>query len=102
MTRGTTRTALHKAIIFDCGGTLLDLNPSREVIFRDTAAELGLNSPLESIVCAYELVDFALKMKSSELFSTEAKSLYYRAFNAALCSALLYLRPNHPYVPPPC
>jgi putative hydrolase of the HAD superfamily len=76
------------AVVFDCADTLLHLDPPREVIFRDAAAEAGLNLPLGDIAHAYELVDFALKMKSSELRSHTAKSEFYRTFNAGLCAAL--------------
>jgi len=76
------------AVVFDCAGTLLHLDPPSEVIFRDAAAELGMELPLPAIAHAYELAEFAMKMKSSELDSDFAKAAFYRAFNKALCSAL--------------
>ena len=75
-------------MVFDCAGTLLRLDPPQEVIFADAAAELGVNLALEDVAQAYELVNFALKMKSSELTSVKAKSEFYRLFNAGLCAAL--------------
>jgi len=77
-----------EAVVFDCADTLLRLDPSREVIFRDAAAEEGVDLQLSDIAHAYELVDFALKMKSSELKSFRAKSEFYRTYNAGLCAAL--------------
>jgi putative hydrolase of the HAD superfamily len=77
-----------EAVVFDCADTLLRLDPPREVIFRDTAAEIGLELPLGEIARAYELVHFALKMKSSKVVSTGAKSEFYQAFNTSLCAAL--------------
>jgi putative hydrolase of the HAD superfamily len=77
-----------EAVVFDCAGTLLRLDPPREVILRDAAAELGLDLPLPDIARAYEIVDFALKMRSSELKSDAVKSAFYQAFNASLCAAL--------------
>jgi putative hydrolase of the HAD superfamily len=77
-----------EAVVFDCAGTLLRLDPLPEVIFRDAAAELGLDLDLDNIARAYEVVEFALKMKSSELKSDVARSAFYRAFNAGLCAAL--------------
>jgi putative hydrolase of the HAD superfamily len=77
-----------QAVVFDCADTLLRLDPSREVIFRDAAAEAGLELQLDDVARAYELVDFAVKIKSSELGSGAVKSEFYRAYNTALCAAL--------------
>ena len=77
-----------QAVVFDCADTLLRLDPPREVIFRDAAAEAGLELQLDDVARAYELVDFAVKIKSSELRSVAVKSEFYRAYNAALCAAL--------------
>jgi putative hydrolase of the HAD superfamily len=77
-----------ETVAFDCAGTLLRLDPPQEVIFREAAAELGVNLRLESVASAYVLVNFSLKMKSSELSSTAAKIEFYRVFNAQLCAAL--------------
>jgi putative hydrolase of the HAD superfamily len=76
------------AVVFDCADTLLRLDPPRETIFGDAAAELGVALPPENIARAYELVDFALKAKSSQFTSKEAKSRFYFEFNSALCVAL--------------
>jgi putative hydrolase of the HAD superfamily len=77
-----------EAVVFDCAGTLLQLDPSREVIFRDAAADLGLDLALSDIARAYEMVDFAVKMRSSALKSEAQKSEFYKTFNSALCLAL--------------
>lgn len=77
-----------EAVAFDCADTLLRLEPPREVIFRDTAAEAGLTLSLENVAHAYELVDFALKIRSTELQLDPAKSDFYHTYNAALCAAL--------------
>jgi len=76
------------AAVFDCADTLLRLDPPREIIFQDAAAELGILLSLENIAHAYELADFALKPKSSQLTSDEAKSKFYFEFNSGLCGAL--------------
>jgi FMN phosphatase YigB (HAD superfamily) len=76
------------AVVFDCAGTLLRLKPPSEVIFRDAAAEIGIDIPLAAVARAYELVEFAVKMRSSELNSEQAKDAFYLNFNRALCSAL--------------
>jgi putative hydrolase of the HAD superfamily len=77
-----------QAVVFDCADTLLRLDPPREVIFRDAAAEAGLDLQLDDVARAYELVDFAVNIKSSELGSLAAKSEFYRVYNGALCAAL--------------
>jgi putative hydrolase of the HAD superfamily len=77
-----------EAVVFDCAGTLLQLDPPQEVIFRDAAAELGLDLSLESVAYAYDLVDFGWKMRSSEVKSIAAKVEFYRVLNAGLCTAL--------------
>jgi putative hydrolase of the HAD superfamily len=77
-----------EAVVFDCAGTLLRLDPSPEVIFQDTAAEIGLNLQSGAIRRAYELVNFNLPMKSSELSSNGTEAEFYRMLNAGLCAAL--------------
>jgi FMN phosphatase YigB (HAD superfamily) len=77
-----------EAVVFDCAGTLLQLDPPQEVIFRDAAAELGLDLSLESVAYAYDLVNFDWKMRSSEVKSTAARIEFYRVLNAGLCTAL--------------
>jgi putative hydrolase of the HAD superfamily len=77
-----------RAAVFDCAGTLLRMDPSPEQIFADAAHELGLDIDLAEIARAYEIVDFAVKMKSSELTTSGAKSAFYAALNRALCAAL--------------
>ncbi|KAA1251992.1 HAD family hydrolase [Mycobacterium simiae] len=77
-----------RAVVFDCAGTLLRLDPSPEQIFQDAAGELGLDIALLEITRAYEVVNFAMQMKSSELTSKAKKDAYYAAFNRALCTVL--------------
>jgi putative hydrolase of the HAD superfamily len=77
-----------EAAVFDCADTLVHLDPPREVIFNDAAAEVGLNLRLGDIACAYKLAEFAVRMRSSELRTLAKKSEFYRTFNTALCAAL--------------
>jgi putative hydrolase of the HAD superfamily len=78
----------YSAIVFDRGDTLLRLDPPREVIFCEAARELDLELPMRDVARAYELVDFSLKMKSSELATAKAKAEFYRSLNTGLCTAL--------------
>lgn len=77
-----------RAVVFDCAGTLLRLDPSPEQIFQDAARPLGLDIALAEIARAYEIVTFAIKMKSSELTTRARKDAFYAELNRALCAAL--------------
>lgn len=81
-------TGTYRAIVFDCADTLLRMDPSRAEIFRDTAAAAGLTLPLEDVERAYDIVDFAIRMRSSTLKSQNAKLDFYYSVNAALCNVL--------------
>ncbi|OBF18228.1 hypothetical protein A5725_21350 [Mycobacterium kubicae] len=74
--------------MFDCAGTLLRLDPTSEQIFHDAAAELGLDIDLAEIARAYEIVTFALPIKSSELPTQAKKDAFYAEFNRSLCVVL--------------
>ncbi len=76
------------AAVFDCAGTLLRLDPSSEQIFQDAAAELGLDIALVEIARAYEIVNFALQIKSSEQTTKAKRDAFYSEFNRSLCVAL--------------
>jgi putative hydrolase of the HAD superfamily len=77
-----------RAAVFDCAGTLLRLDPPTEQIFQDAAAELGLSIALPDITRAYEIVNFATQIKSSELTTKAKRDEFYSAFNRSLCVAL--------------
>ncbi|SPM28064.1 haloacid dehalogenase, partial [Mycobacterium terramassiliense] len=77
-----------RAVVFDCAGTLLRLDPSPEQIFQDAARPLGLDIALAEIAHAYEIVAFAVKMKSSELTTKARKDAFYAELNRALCAVL--------------
>jgi putative hydrolase of the HAD superfamily len=81
-------TGTYSAIVFDCADTLLRMDPSRAEIFRDTAAAAGLTFPLSDVERAYDIVDFAISMRSSMLRSQDAKLDFYYSINAALCDVL--------------
>ncbi|OBG93802.1 hypothetical protein A5697_03745 [Mycobacterium sp. E3251] len=77
-----------QAVIFDCAGTLLRLDPPSEEIFRDSAAELGLDIAMADVARAYEIVNFAIQIKSSELTTKAKREEFYAGFNRSLCAAL--------------
>lgn len=84
----TAAVAACHAVVFDCAGTLLRLDPSPEQIFQDAAGELGLDITLADIARAYELVHFGLQIKSSRLTDRAKRDAFYAEFNKALCVAL--------------
>jgi putative hydrolase of the HAD superfamily len=64
------------------------MEPSRSQLFRDVAARAGTTLLLSDVERAYEIVDFAIKMKSSVLRSRDAKLDFYYSINTALCNVL--------------
>lgn len=76
------------AVVFDCGDTLVRLDPPREQIFLEVATTAGLDLRCADVTRAYELVDFSLRMRSSRLRTLVEKEGFYLAFNTALCDAL--------------
>jgi FMN phosphatase YigB (HAD superfamily) len=64
------------------------MEPSRPQLFQDVAAEAGITLQLSDVERAYEIVDFAIKMKSSTLRSRNAKLDFYYSINTALCNVL--------------
>jgi len=81
-------TGIYSAIVFDCADTLSRMDPSRAELFRDVAGAAGITLPLPDVERAYEIVDFAIKMKSSALGSHDAKLGFHHSINAALCNLL--------------
>ena len=77
-----------QSLVFDCGDTLLELVPAREMICRDVLGEFGIDASLAEIRRAYGLVDFSLKQNASQLRDRSAKQDFYKRFNAMLASAL--------------
>lgn len=81
-------TGRYFAIAFDCADTLLQLDPPRAVLFRDAAADVGVALSLNDVERAYDIVDFAIQMKSSEIRTEGAKLDFYHLVNSALCDIL--------------
>ncbi len=81
-------TGTYSAIVFDCADTLLRMDPSRAELFRDVATAAGITLQLPEVERAYEIVDFAIKMKSSALGTHDARLGFYYSINAALCNVL--------------
>jgi putative hydrolase of the HAD superfamily len=78
----------YSSIVFDCADTLLRMEPSRAEIFKDAVDSFGLAVPVDDIERAYDIVDFAIRMRSSELQSKSAKMEFYLTINSMLCDVL--------------
>ena len=77
-----------EALVFDCGGTLLELNIPRENTFQEVLADEGLHVELELIRRAYDIVDWSFKQRSSKETTLDAKKRFFDNFNIALCDVL--------------
>ena len=76
------------AMVFDCGDTLLHLAPAREEVFAQAAASVGVDISPTAAARAYQLVDFAQKIRSSTLRTDDDKATFYAHYNRLLCHAL--------------
>ncbi len=82
------KPASAKAVIFDCGGTLLELEPAREVICARVLAKFGRTPPPEFIRLAYRIADFALPQRSSRQTGAADRRCFYDQFNQCLAVLL--------------
>jgi putative hydrolase of the HAD superfamily len=76
------------AILFDFGGTLVVLEPSREELFLQAARAVGLSISPEAIGRAYRIVDFHLKYSSVKIQGDRDRAAFYERYHYALCEAL--------------
>lgn len=74
-----------KAVLFDCGDTLVRHSPAKEEIFISTARSLGLELGLAAVKRAYQIVDFHNKYSSVHVTNREG---FYQDYNEQLCEAL--------------
>jgi putative hydrolase of the HAD superfamily len=75
------------AVIFDCGGTLLELQPTREAICTRVLAGMGRTVPPEVVRRAYHMADFAMPHHSSRHVDPAERRRFYDQFNQ--CMAVL-------------
>jgi putative hydrolase of the HAD superfamily len=76
------------AVIFDCGGTLLELRPSRETICARVLAELGRTVPPEFIRRACYVADVAMPHQSSRHADPADRRRFYDQYNQRLAALL--------------
>lgn len=78
-----------KNIIFDFGGTLVKLNPSRESLCANVLKKLGYRYNEIEISNAYEIVDHIFKQKSLIEFTKIKRKEFYNKYNYKLAELLL-------------
>lgn len=67
------------AVLFDCGGTLLGLEPSAAAIYRETIAEtLGVDLDPAAVALAYRAAEFAVRQSAVMLRGTDKEDFYVR------------------------
>jgi len=64
------------------------MDPPRELILRDTAAELGIDVSLEEIRRAYAETESSLRLNSSKIRTPREREKFYKTYNASLCLIL--------------
>lgn len=77
-----------EVLVFDCGDTLVELLPSREVICQEVLQKAGAAVDLVLIRRAYDIADAMMKQRSSAERTREAKSRFLTDYNGVLCDAL--------------
>jgi putative hydrolase of the HAD superfamily len=84
-----------RVILFDCGDTLVCLDPPKEKIVYDFLRAEGVRVPLDQIKTAYRLVDFCIKQSIETEQNSEVKKEFLITYNAQLLKALgLSLKEN--------
>lgn len=77
-----------KAILFDCGDTLVHLDPPREKIVLDFLHEEGVNIAISDVKLAYRIANFCLKQSSLNIRSTKEKQDFFITYNMQLFKIL--------------
>lgn len=76
-------------IVFDFGGTLVKLDPSRESICRKVLQKLGYQHNEKEISVAYNIIDQIYKHKSPKEFTKLKRKEFYDKYNYKLAELLL-------------
>jgi len=77
-----------KTILFDCGGTLVQLDPPAEKIAADFLREEGINITIADVKLAYRIVNSYLKQSSLNLRSPKEKQDFLIRYNMELFKIL--------------
>lgn len=77
-----------RAVLFDCGGTLIHMDPPKEKIVSDFLREEGINIGIDDVKLAYRIVDFGLKQSIESQRTAEMKEDFLINYNIRLFEAL--------------
>lgn len=77
-----------RAILFDCGGTLIHMEPSREQIVFDFLKEKEINIDVENVRLAYRIVDFSFKQRIENQKTEKTKENFLINYNTQLFKVL--------------
>jgi carbamoyl-phosphate synthase large subunit len=78
----------YQAVVWDCGDTLLTLQPSRETLCMRALERMGITMERAVVANAYRMLDFSLKQHASALQSQEQKRQFFVDHNTRLAEAL--------------
>ena len=77
-----------RGVLFDFGGTLAVLSPTREEIFQRAARSVGVEVEPAAIRMAYWIVEFHKPYSSVLIRTAEQRADFYSEFNHLLCDVL--------------
>jgi putative hydrolase of the HAD superfamily len=77
-----------KTILFDCGDTLIHLNPSKEEVVSRFLRGEGISVSTDAIIKAYRIIDFCFKQSSIKLANPKDKKTFLLGYNLQLLKAL--------------
>lgn len=77
-----------RTILFDCGDTLVHLDPPKENIVVEFLHEEGINISIDDVKLAYRIVNFHLKQSSLNLGSSVEKQDFLINYNIQLLKVL--------------
>lgn len=81
-------TRLPTTLVFDCGDTLLELSPPKEIICQEVLAAEGLVVEPELLQRAYLVVEHMFKQHASRETTPKSKQQFFDRYNQELCDIL--------------
>lgn len=77
-----------QGVLFDFGGTLAVLSPTREELFLEAAACVGIDVDPTAVRMAYRIVEFHRPYSSVRITDDAERARFYDEYNGMLCDAL--------------
>lgn len=82
------KKALRVAVLFDCGDTLIHLDPTPEAITGEFLNEKGFSIGVGDVKTAYRIVNFHIKQSSIQLSNARKKKEFFLHYNTQLMKAI--------------